>query len=131
MTLNVVLLVLSILLAGFFLLFMVQPFLDRARKESRRVAELLSQLPAELNVEKLVQEALVGSGVQGEESASRKGTGADGSPHGSGRHDEAVAAGPTAAMAGNKGADADNEDAVKGGAASSDDDDKASVASSG
>lgn len=129
MTLNVVLLVLSILLAGFFLLFMVQPFLDRARKESRRVAELLSQLPAELNVEKLVQEALVGSGVQGEES--RKGTGADGSPHGSGRHDEAAGAAPTAALAGNKGADADDEDAVKGGAASSDDDDKASVASSG
>lgn len=129
MTLNVVLLVLSILLSGFFLLLMVQPFVDRARKESRRIAELLSQLPAELNVEKLVQEALVGSGVQGEES--RKGTGADASLHGSGRHGEAAGAGPAAAMAGSKGTDADDEDAVKGGAASSDDDDKASVTSSG
>lgn len=130
MTLNIVLLVLSILLAAFFLLFMVQPFLDRARKESRRIAELLSQLPAELNVEKLVQEALVGSGVHGDEG-SRKGAGADGSGHGSGRHDDAAEAVPVAGAAGPKGAEADDEDAAKGGGASSDDDDKASVASSG
>ncbi|GAX73193.1 hypothetical protein CEUSTIGMA_g646.t1 [Chlamydomonas eustigma] len=57
-TLQIILLVLSILLASFFLIFMILPFLSQARKESQRIAELLSQLPVELDVEGMVSHAL-------------------------------------------------------------------------
>eukprot|EP00955_Chlamydomonas_euryale_P058673 357163-Chlamydomonas_euryale.AAC.8 len=55
---NIALLVLCIVLIGYFVFFMVQPYQNRARKENVRIAELLSQLPTDLEVESLVVSAL-------------------------------------------------------------------------
>ncbi|KAL6764362.1 hypothetical protein V8C86DRAFT_1584387 [Haematococcus lacustris] len=44
-----------------FLLFVFRPFLNRVKNETKRVAELLSQLPAEVDVEGLVQRWLMGA----------------------------------------------------------------------
>ncbi|GFR51520.1 hypothetical protein Agub_g13936 [Astrephomene gubernaculifera] len=41
-----------------FTVLLLNPFIKRIKKEKRRIAELLSQLPMELDVEKLVQRAL-------------------------------------------------------------------------
>ncbi|PRW21106.1 flagellar associated membrane [Chlorella sorokiniana] len=42
---------------AYFWLYQLRPFMRRAKQESRRVAELLSQLPPEMAVEELVAEA--------------------------------------------------------------------------
>jgi len=42
---------------------LVRPMLRRSGKESRQIAEMLSQLPAEMDVEALVGQALVKTGV--------------------------------------------------------------------
>ena len=47
-TLQILLLVLTLLLLAGFVLFMLHPFVKLAGHETRRVAELLSQLPAEV-----------------------------------------------------------------------------------
>ncbi|GLC41265.1 hypothetical protein PLESTM_001177800 [Pleodorina starrii] len=58
MVLHVVLfLVLWVVFAG-FLILLLNPLLKRISKERRRIAELMSQLPLELDVEKLVARAL-------------------------------------------------------------------------
>lgn len=44
---------------------LVRPMLRRSGKESRQIAEMLSQLPAEMDVEALVGQALVKTGVCG------------------------------------------------------------------
>ncbi|KAL6764391.1 hypothetical protein V8C86DRAFT_3084217 [Haematococcus lacustris] len=46
---------LSWVIMALFLLLVFRPFLDRVKNENKRVAELLSQLPAEVDVEGLVQ----------------------------------------------------------------------------
>ncbi|KAG2494507.1 hypothetical protein HYH03_007275 [Edaphochlamys debaryana] len=51
-------LMLWVILAGFVFL-LLQPLLRRVTKERRRIAELMSQLPLELDVEKLVSRALL------------------------------------------------------------------------
>ncbi|KAJ9513708.1 hypothetical protein QJQ45_015466 [Haematococcus lacustris] len=60
--LHVVQFVLSVLLAGAFYIFMLRPFLRETSSESRRIAELLAQLPPELEVEGLVVKAIASVG---------------------------------------------------------------------
>lgn len=57
--LHILQVVLSILLAVMFIVFMLRPFLAETTSETKRVAELLAQLPADVDVEGLVQRALV------------------------------------------------------------------------
>ncbi|GAB4813124.1 hypothetical protein N2152v2_000170 [Parachlorella kessleri] len=52
--LQVVAMVLGVVVVAYFQFYMLGPFLMRSKKESRRVAELLSQLPPDLDVEHLV-----------------------------------------------------------------------------
>lgn len=59
LTLHIVGLVLVILVMLGFLIFIMRPFLSKARCETRRIAELLSQLPADIDVETLLQHALM------------------------------------------------------------------------
>lgn len=59
MNLHMVQFVLSILLAGLFMIFMLRPFLAEIGAETKRIAELLAQLPADIDVEGLVQKALL------------------------------------------------------------------------
>jgi hypothetical protein len=56
--LHIVLFVLSWTATFAFVVFIFKPFLRRVQAESRRVAELLSQLPADMDVEALVEQAL-------------------------------------------------------------------------
>ncbi|GFR46430.1 hypothetical protein Agub_g8004 [Astrephomene gubernaculifera] len=58
MVLHIVLLLLLFLIFSAFLVFLLNPLLKRITKERRRIAELMSQLPLELDVEKLVARAL-------------------------------------------------------------------------
>ncbi|KAJ9517430.1 hypothetical protein QJQ45_016809, partial [Haematococcus lacustris] len=60
---HVVALVLTLLLMLGYLLFMRRPFLRDSLAETRRVAELLSQLPLEINVDDLVQRGLFSQGT--------------------------------------------------------------------
>ncbi|GLI64845.1 hypothetical protein VaNZ11_008226 [Volvox africanus] len=55
---HIILFVLSLALAMVFLLFMFRPFIRRTAIEARQVAELLSQLPPEMDVEGLVASAM-------------------------------------------------------------------------
>lgn len=72
---NIVLLVVSVLLAFFFLFYMVMPHVGRTTKESKRIAELLSQLPPDMDVEGLVQQAIRrGGGVNTEQGIKGKDT---------------------------------------------------------
>ena len=57
---HVVVFVLSLCMMLFILLGMIRPFLKRIHKENRQIAELLCQLPAEMDVEELILEALAG-----------------------------------------------------------------------
>lgn len=59
--LHILQVVLSILLAIMFYIFMLRPFLAETSSETKRVAELLAQLPADIDVEGLVQKALLPS----------------------------------------------------------------------
>ncbi|GAB4816718.1 hypothetical protein N2152v2_003764 [Parachlorella kessleri] len=52
--LQVLTMVLGVIMVLFFYFRMLMPFMRHSKKESRRVAELMSQLPAEMNVEYLV-----------------------------------------------------------------------------
>jgi hypothetical protein len=45
-------------------LAIVRPMLQRSGKESRQIAEMLSQLPAEMDVEGLVGQAIVKTGAR-------------------------------------------------------------------
>lgn len=58
-TVHVAVLVISLAWALTMWLALVRPMLRRAGKESRQIAEMLSQLPAEMDVEGLVAQALV------------------------------------------------------------------------
>ncbi|GLI60724.1 hypothetical protein VaNZ11_002822 [Volvox africanus] len=62
--LHVILLILFWAIFASFLIFLLNPLLKRISRERRRVAELMSQLPLELDVERLVARALgaVGNG---------------------------------------------------------------------
>jgi hypothetical protein len=62
-TSHVAVFVVSVGLALFLWLGLVRPMLARARKESRQMAEMLSQLPAEMDVEALVGQALAAAGA--------------------------------------------------------------------
>lgn len=64
-TVHIVLFVISWLLAIAFLVFMFRPLMRRVATESRQVAELLSQLPPEMDVEGLVAQAMARSGGGG------------------------------------------------------------------
>ncbi|KAG2495534.1 hypothetical protein HYH03_006477 [Edaphochlamys debaryana] len=81
MLLHILLFVLLwVCLAAFFML-LLNPLVARYKKEKRRIAELMSQLPLELDVEKLVGRAL-GAPVK-EKDASVHGGGAGGGSGGS------------------------------------------------
>ncbi|GIL50723.1 hypothetical protein Vafri_6876 [Volvox africanus] len=56
--LHVILLILFWAIFASFLIFLLNPLLKRISRERRRVAELMSQLPLELDVERLVARAL-------------------------------------------------------------------------
>ncbi|EFJ45146.1 hypothetical protein VOLCADRAFT_94549 [Volvox carteri f. nagariensis] len=80
--LHVVLFILLWVIFGGFMVLMLFPLLRRISRERRRVAELLSQLPLELDVEKLVARALSATaGASGGGPGSFKGAslGASGS----------------------------------------------------
>ncbi|KAG2494502.1 hypothetical protein HYH03_007271 [Edaphochlamys debaryana] len=74
-------LMLWVIFAGFVFL-LLQPLLRRVTKERRRIAELMSQLPLELDVEKLVSRALLnapaGNGAAGNGVAAANGGGGGG-----------------------------------------------------
>jgi hypothetical protein len=53
---HIVLLLLSCIALGAFVVLLLRPFLGALGKESRRVAELLAQLPGEMDVEALVED---------------------------------------------------------------------------
>ncbi|KAG2494505.1 hypothetical protein HYH03_007273 [Edaphochlamys debaryana] len=68
-----------VIFAGFVFL-LLYPLLRRVTKERRRIAELMSQLPLELDVEKLVSRALLnapapGNGAAGNSAAPGSGAG--------------------------------------------------------
>jgi hypothetical protein len=48
----------------FFLLALVRPFLRRTSKETRQIAEMLSQLPNDMDLEALVGQALAAGGCR-------------------------------------------------------------------
>ena len=52
-------LVIAVVLAALFIIIMVLPFVRDAWVETRRIAELLAQLPAEIDVESLVSRTMV------------------------------------------------------------------------
>ncbi|GIL50716.1 hypothetical protein Vafri_6834 [Volvox africanus] len=56
--LHIILFLIFWIIFGGFLLFMLNPLLRRISNERRRIAELMSQLPLELDVERLVARAL-------------------------------------------------------------------------
>lgn len=60
---HVVVFVISLLWALFMWLMIVRPMLKHSGKESRQIAEMLSQLPAEMDVEGLVTQAIARTGV--------------------------------------------------------------------
>ncbi|PNH12263.1 hypothetical protein TSOC_000864 [Tetrabaena socialis] len=69
---QVAMFVISWLLALAFLVFQLRPFLRKALGETRRIAELLSQLPAEVNVEGLVMRVIIGDGQRKTSSTGAK-----------------------------------------------------------
>ena len=58
LNLHIVLFVMSWILVLFFVTLVIKPFIKRIQMESRRVAELLSQLPTDMDVEALVAQVL-------------------------------------------------------------------------
>ena len=60
---HIIAFIITILLYASYVLFMLRPFLRDAHSETRRVVELLSQLPPEVNVDDLVQRGLFGQGA--------------------------------------------------------------------
>ncbi|KAG2494506.1 hypothetical protein HYH03_007274 [Edaphochlamys debaryana] len=70
-------LMLWVIFAGFVFL-LLQPLLRRVTKERRRIAELMSQLPLELDVEKLVSRALLNAPAPGNAAGSSAAPGSGG-----------------------------------------------------
>ncbi|GIL43535.1 hypothetical protein Vafri_1240, partial [Volvox africanus] len=68
---HVVVFVLSWLLAGLFLFGMLRPFMGHTQRETERIAEMLSQLPADVDVEGLLNKALIS--IKGEAVAAHRG----------------------------------------------------------
>ena len=58
---HIVGLIITIILMVGFSLFILWPFVSACRSEGRRIADLLSQLPPDIDVEGLVRRALAGS----------------------------------------------------------------------
>ena len=58
---HIVGLIVTIILMAGFALFILWPFVSACRSEGRRIADLLSQLPNDIDVEGLVRRALAGS----------------------------------------------------------------------
>lgn len=58
---HVLLLVALILFAGAIVVFLFRPFQNRIRQEMFQVADVLSQLPADVDVEGMVLAAVVGN----------------------------------------------------------------------
>ncbi|EFJ44860.1 hypothetical protein VOLCADRAFT_94888 [Volvox carteri f. nagariensis] len=67
---HVVVFVLSWLLAGLFLFGMLRPFMGHTQRETERIAEMLSQLPADVDVEGLLNKALIS--IKGEVVTPRR-----------------------------------------------------------
>lgn len=61
---HVIIFVFSLLGALALWLGMVRPYLKQSNKETRQIAEMLSQLPPEMDVEGLIAQALVGGASQ-------------------------------------------------------------------
>ena len=58
---HIVGLIITIILMAGFSFFILWPFVSACRSEGRRIADLLSQLPPDIDVEGLVRRALAGS----------------------------------------------------------------------
>ncbi|EFJ45114.1 hypothetical protein VOLCADRAFT_106127 [Volvox carteri f. nagariensis] len=72
--LHIILFLLFWVIFGGFLMFMLNPLLTRIAHERRRIAELMSQLPLELDVERLVARAL-GTQTSGQQHGAGGGGG--------------------------------------------------------
>ncbi|KAG2450719.1 hypothetical protein HYH02_004557 [Chlamydomonas schloesseri] len=121
---HIILFVLSICLAILFLATMFRPFIRRTAIEARQVAELLSQLPPEMDVEGLVASAMASKrrdGEEGEEGVDKSRRSIDGRGKNSGRKS---VDGIRASM------DGPGKGSGKGGKAADQEDDASSVASS-
>ncbi|KAG2488728.1 hypothetical protein HYH03_012728 [Edaphochlamys debaryana] len=70
--LHVVLFILLMVVFVLFILLVFMPLLRRMNQEKRRIAEMMSQLPTELDVMKLVSAALVGSKPGGDRHSGDK-----------------------------------------------------------
>ncbi|KXZ42658.1 hypothetical protein GPECTOR_127g536 [Gonium pectorale] len=70
--LHIILFILLFVIFAGFIAFMLNPLMKRVVKERRRIAELMSQLPMELDVEKLIARAL-GTAAVGNTSGSGSG----------------------------------------------------------
>ncbi|GLC67719.1 hypothetical protein PLESTF_000598300 [Pleodorina starrii] len=68
---HVVVFVLSWLLAGLFLFGMLRPFMGHTQRETERIAEMLSQLPADVDVEGLLNKALISIKVGDQRASGR------------------------------------------------------------
>lgn len=58
---HIVGLIVTIILMAGFSLFILWPFVSACRAEGRRIADLLSQIPSDIDIEGLVKRALAGS----------------------------------------------------------------------
>mmetsp|Transcript_29312 Transcript_29312/g.64903 ORF Transcript_29312/g.64903 Transcript_29312/m.64903 type:complete len:145 (+) Transcript_29312:2787-3221(+) len=62
LTLHILALVFTLLIMAAYLLLLMRPYVRQATAETRRIAELLSQLPTDVDVEGLVKRALINTG---------------------------------------------------------------------
>lgn len=58
LTIHILELVFTTIVLLVFLLFLMRPFVNKTTAETKRIAELLSQLPPDIDVEALLQHAL-------------------------------------------------------------------------
>ncbi|GLC65787.1 hypothetical protein PLESTF_000340000 [Pleodorina starrii] len=63
-TQQIIMFVIAWLWAAMFLIFQLRPFVRQAQNEMRRVAELLSQLPPEVDCESMVKAVVLGNQTQ-------------------------------------------------------------------
>lgn len=68
--LQIVQLALAAVLAAAFIVFMLLPFVQDAWTETRRIAELLAQLPPEIDVEAMVARSLAAASAASKSAAS-------------------------------------------------------------
>ncbi|KAG2493479.1 hypothetical protein HYH03_008295 [Edaphochlamys debaryana] len=107
---HIILFVISLVLAVLFLSMMFRPFIRRTAIEARQVAELLSQLPPEMDVEGLVASAMTSKrkGDEDDDQVAQSRRSMDGKGKGSGRRSSVDV--PRASEGGKKGKGEDGGD---------------------